>query len=136
MGTNFANARYAVTHFLPEEQRDDARAEIAQTSWNLLTRADPGSDAPLTLARSTIATLTATPEESGTERLQEILTGPVTGLQLSPDLRLSIIRGVAARDALPLELLDQQRADDTTITADAEYLGAKHRSEERRVGKE
>lgn len=126
MGTNFANARYAVTHFLPEEQRDDARAEIAQTSWNLLTSADPGSDAQLTLARSTIATLTATPEESGTERLQEILNGAVTGLQLSPDLRWSIIRGLAARDALPLELLDQQRADDNTLTGEAEYLGAKH----------
>src|SRR5699024_12870949 len=50
----------------------------------------------------------------------------VTGLQLSPDLRWSIIRGLAARDALPLELLDQQRADDNTLTGEAEYLGAKH----------
>src|SRR5699024_11887548 len=123
--SNFANASYAITHFLPEEQRDDARAEIAQTSWNLLTSADPGSDAQLTLARSTIATLTATPEESGTERLQEILNGAVTGLQLSPDLRWSIIRGRAARDARPLELLGQQRADENTSTAEDEYLGAK-----------
>src|SRR5690625_5789509 len=99
MGTNFANARYAVTHFLPEEQRDDARAEIAQTSWNLLTSADPGSDAQLTIARSTIASLAATPEDSGTAHLQKILDGDIAGLQLSPDLRWSIIRGLAARDA-------------------------------------
>ena len=42
MATNFANARHAAAHFLPEDQRDVARAEIAQASWNLLISADPG----------------------------------------------------------------------------------------------
>ena len=126
MATNFANARHAAAHFLPEDQRDVARAEIAQTSWNLLTSADPGSDAQLTIARSTIASLAATPEDSGTAHLQKILDGDIAGLQLSPDLRWSIIRGLAARDALSPGVLDQQRQDDNTLTGEAEYLGAKY----------
>ena len=70
MGTNFANARFAVKNFLAEEHRDDKRAEVATKFWELLSKAEAGSDAQLTIARSAIATLATTPEDSGTQRLK------------------------------------------------------------------
>ena len=124
MATTFANARYAVKNFLPEDEREDKRIEVAHGFWKLLTSADPGSDAQLTIARSTIATLAATPEESGTQRLQDILDGEIKGLELSPDIRWSIIRALAARDAVSQEVVDEQRRADNTLTGAAEHLGA------------
>lgn len=126
MGTNFANARFAVKNFLAEEHRDDKRAEVAAKFWELLTEAEAGSDAQLTIARSAIATLAATPEDSGTQRLKDILDGHIEGLELSPDIRWSTIQALAARDAVSEEVLEEQRHRDNTLTGAAEYLGAKY----------
>lgn len=126
MATNFANARYAVAHFLSDDRREAKRAEVADKFWALLQAAEPGSDAQLTIARSTIAALASTPDASGTSRLNDMLQEGIRGLLLSPDLRWSIIQALAARDALPQEVLEQQREDDNTLTGAAEYLGAKY----------
>src|SRR5699024_11403769 len=64
MATNFANARYAVAHFLSDDRREAKRAEVADKFWALLQAAEPGSDAQLTIARSTIAALASTPDAS------------------------------------------------------------------------
>src|SRR5699024_1015717 len=102
------------------------RAEVADKFWALLQAAEPGSDAQLTIARSTIAALASTPDASGTSRLNDMLQEGIRGLLLSLDLRWSIIQALTARDALPQEVLEQQREDDISLSGADEYLGQKY----------
>ena len=124
--TAFANARYAIDHSVDEESREDIRADYAERLWQVLQQAPAGSDAQLTLARAVIQALAATPQESGTQRLRALLDGSLDGLALDPDIRWSILRALAARDAVSAEELDAEKERDNTLTGAAAYLGASH----------
>ena len=78
------------------------------------------------LARAAIRALVATPEESGTERLRALLNGEVAGLRMDPEIRWSILRALAARDAITLAELEKEKRRDNTLTGATEFLGASH----------
>ncbi|WP_411709091.1 aminopeptidase N [Corynebacterium sp. LaCa116] len=124
--TAFANARYAIDHFVGEEAREEIRAEYAERLWEVLQAAPAGSDAQLTIARATIQALAATPAESGTQRLRALIDGSLEGLALDPDIRWSILRALAARDAVSSEELEAEKERDNTLTGAAAFLGASH----------
>lgn len=124
--TAFANARYAIDHFVSDDVRESIRADYAGRLWEVLQGAPGGSDAQLTVARAAIQALAATPEESGTQRLRALLDGSLDGLALDPDIRWSILRALAARDAIGAEELEAEKERDNTLTGAAAYLGASH----------
>ena len=124
--TAFANAGYAIDHFVGEEEREEIRADYAERLWEVLQQAPAGSDAQLTFARAAIQALASTPEESGTQRLRALLDGSLDGLALDPDIRWSILRALAARDAVSAEELKAEKERDNTLTGAAAYLGASH----------
>ncbi|MBE7337951.1 aminopeptidase N [Corynebacterium aurimucosum] len=124
--TAFANARYAIDHFVDEGVREEIRADYAERLWEVLQQAPAGSDAQLTVARATIQALAATPEESGTQRLRALIDGSLDGLALDPDIRWAILRALAARDAVSAEELETEKERDNTLTGAAAYLGASH----------
>ncbi|MDO5032203.1 aminopeptidase N [Corynebacterium sp.] len=124
--TTFANAHFALGHYLPEAQRDAARAEYASRLWELLSTTEAGSDAQLVLARAAIAAQAATPEEVGTERLRALLAGELEGLRLDPNIRWSLLRALAARDAVTPAELEEEKQRDNTLTGAAAFLGASH----------
>lgn len=124
--TAFANARYAIDHFVSDDVRESIRADYAERLWEVLQAAPGGSDAQLTVARAAIQALAATPEESGTQRLRALIDGSLDGLALDPDIRWSILRALAARDAVSAEELEAEKEHDNTLTGAAAYLGASH----------
>lgn len=124
--TAFANARYAIDHFVSDDVRESIRADYAERLWEVLQAAPGGSDAQLTVARAAIQALAATPEESGTQRLRALIDGSLDGLALDPDIRWSILRALAARDAVSAEELEAEKERDNTLTGAAAYLGASH----------
>ena len=124
--TAFANAGYAIDHFVGEDDREDIRADYAERLWEVLEQAPAGSDAQLTFARAAIQALAATPAESGTQRLRALLDGSLDGLALDPDIRWAILRALAARDAVSTEELEAEKERDNTLTGAAAYLGASH----------
>lgn len=124
--TAFANARYAIDHFVSDDVRESIRADYAERLWEVLQGAPGGSDAQLTVARAAIQALAATPEESGTQRLRALIDGSLDGLALDPDIRWSILRALAARDAVSAEELEAEKEHDNTLTGAAAYLGASH----------
>lgn len=124
--TAFANAGYAIDHFVGEEEREEIRADYAERLWEVLQQAPAGSDAQLTFARATIQALAATPEESGSPRLRALYDGSLDGLALDPDIRWAILRALAARDAVGAEELEAEKERDNTLTGAAAYLGASH----------
>lgn len=124
--TAFANAGYAINHFVGEEAREEIRADYAERLWEVLQQAPAGSDAQLTVARAAIQALAATPTESGTQRLRALLDGSLDGLALDPDIRWAILRALAARDAVSAEELEAEKERDNTLTGAAAYLGASH----------
>ncbi|MFG6304746.1 aminopeptidase N [Corynebacterium hesseae] len=124
--TAFANARYAIDHFVSEDVREEIRADYAERLWEVLQAAPAGSDAQLTVARAAIQALAATPEESGTQRLRALYDGSLDGLALDPDIRWAILRALAARDAVGAEELEAEKERDNTLTGAAAYLGASH----------
>ena len=124
--TAFANARYAIDHFVSDDVRESIRADYAERLWEVLQGAPGGSDAQLTVARAAIQALAATPEESGTQRLRALIDGSLDGLALDPDIRWSILRALAARDAIGAEELEAEKEHDNTLTGAAAYLGASH----------
>lgn len=124
--TAFANARYAIDHFVSDDVRESIRADYAERLWEVLQAAPGGSDAQLTVARAAIQALAATPEESGTQRLRALIDGSLDGLALDPDIRWAILRALAARDAVSAEELEAEKERDNTLTGAAAYLGASH----------
>ena len=124
--TAFANARYAIDHFVSKGVREEIRADYAERLWQVLQEAPASSDTQLTLARATIQALAATPDDSGTQRLRALLDGSVDGLALDPDIRWSILRALAARDAVSAEELEAEKERDNTLTGAAAYLGVSH----------
>ena len=124
--TAFANAGYAIDHFVGEKNREEVRADYADRLWAVLHAAPAGSDAQLTFARAAIQALAATPAESGTQRLHALLDGSLDGLALDPDIRWAILRALAARDAVGAEELEAEKERDNTLTGAAAYLGASH----------
>ncbi|OFO23167.1 aminopeptidase N [Corynebacterium sp. HMSC056F09] len=124
--TAFANAAYAINHFVGEEAREEIRADYAERLWEVLQQAPAGSDAQLTVARAAIQALAATPAESGTQRLRALYDGSLDGLALDPDIRWAILRALAARDAVSAEELEAEKERDNTLTGAAAYLGASH----------
>lgn len=124
--TAFANARYAIDHFVSEDVREEIRADYAERLWEVLQKAPDGSDAQLTFARAAIQALAATPEESGTQRLRALYDGSLDGLALDPDIRWAILRALAACDAVSAEELKAEKERDNTLTGAAAYLGASH----------
>ncbi|OHO54870.1 aminopeptidase N [Corynebacterium sp. HMSC035E02] len=124
--TAFANAGYAIDHFVSEEAREEIRADYAERLWEVLQQAPAGSDAQLTVARAAIQALAATPAESGTQRLRALYDGSLDGLALDPDIRWAILRALAARDAVSAEELEAEKERDNTLTGAAAYLGASH----------
>lgn len=124
--TAFANAGYAIEHFVGQEVREEIRADYAERLWEVLQAAPAGSDAQLTFARAAIQALAATPAESGTQRLRALLDGSLDGLALDPDIRWAILRALAARDAVGAEELEAEKERDNTLTGAAAYLGASH----------
>ncbi|WP_296135098.1 aminopeptidase N [uncultured Corynebacterium sp.] len=124
--TAFANARYAIDHFVSEAAREEIRADYAERLWEVLQAAPAGSDAQLTVARAAIQALAATPAESGTQRLRALYDGSLDGLALDPDIRWSVLRALAARDAVDAEELEAEKARDNTLTGAAAYLGVSH----------
>ena len=124
--TAFANAAYAIDHFVGQGEREEIRADYAERLWEVLQQAPAGSDAQLTVARAAIQALAATPAESGTQRLRALLDGSLDGLALDPDIRWAILRALAARDAVSAEELEAEKERDNTLTGAAAYLGASH----------
>ena len=124
--TAYGNAHFAIQHYVAQDRREQVRAEFADALWEQLGAADSGSDAQLILARTAIAALAATPEASGTDRLRGLLAGTVEGLRLDPQIRWSILRALAARDAVALDELEAEKQRDNTLTGAAEFLGASH----------
>lgn len=124
--TAFANARYAIDHFVGEDDREEIRADYAERLWEVLQQAPAGSDAQLTVARAAIQAFAATPEESGSPRLRALYDGSLDGLALDPDIRWAILRALAARDAVGAEELEAEKERDNTLTGAAAYLGASH----------
>lgn len=124
--TAFANAGYAIDHFVGQEVREEIRADYAERLWEVLQAAPAGSDAQLTFARAAIQALAATPEESGPQHLRALLDGSLDGLALDPDIRWAILRALAARDAVSTEELEAEKERDNTLTGAAAYLGASH----------
>ena len=124
--TAFANAGYAIDHFVGEDDREEIRADYAERLWEVLGQAPAGSDAQLTFARAAIQALAATPEESGTQRLRALYDGSLDGLALDPDIRWASLRALAARDAVSTEELEAEKEHDNTLTGAAAYLGASH----------
>ncbi|OFN38382.1 aminopeptidase N [Corynebacterium sp. HMSC072A04] len=124
--TAFANAAYAIDHFVGQGEREEIRADYAERLWEVLQQAPAGSDAQLTVARAAIQALAATPAESGTQRLRALLDGSLDGLALDPDIRWAILRALAARDAVSTEELEAEKERDNTLTGAAAFLGASH----------
>ncbi|QPK79151.1 aminopeptidase N [Corynebacterium lizhenjunii] len=126
LATALANAQHAVNYYI---DRDDFRVQFADALWELLQdphRAPSASDAQLTVARTTISALAATPAPEGTERLRFLLDGQLEGLRLDPDVRWAILGALASRDAVSLAELEQERAADNTLTGAAAFLGARN----------
>lgn len=124
--TAFANAQYALSHYVPKDRREAARTDYAEKIWKLMQDAEAASDTQLVLARAAIGAAAATPEESGTQKLESLLGGDVDGLCLDPDIRWAILRGLAARNAVEPEQLDAELQRDDTLTGAAAHLGAIH----------
>ncbi|MDK6807850.1 aminopeptidase N [Corynebacterium sp. HMSC062E11] len=124
--TAFANARYAIDHFVSEDDREEIRADYAERLWEVLQQAPAGSDAQLTVARAAIQAFAANPAESGTPRLRALYDGSLDGLALDPDIRWAILRALAARDAVNSDELEAEKERDNTLTGAAAYLGASH----------
>ena len=106
---------------MAHDRREEVCAEFADALWEQLSAADPGSDAQLILARTAIAAFAVTPENSGTDRLRDLLAGTVEGLRLDPQIRWSILRALAARDGVALDELEAEKQRDNTLTGAAEF---------------
>lgn len=124
MAQALGNAVFAARHYLPKGAQDEVLAGLAERLWDLLHAQEPGSDAQLTVARSAIRALAAAP--AGAEHLRAILGGGVEGLRLDPDIRWSVLRGLAAHGAVEEEELAAEGTRDDTLTGQAELLGARH----------
>ena len=121
-----ANANFAIAHYVADADREQVRTDYAEAIWGHLDEAEPASDAQLVLARAAIRALAATPEESGTARLKALLSGDIAGLRLDPEIRWSILRALAARNAVTLAELEEEKQRDNTLTGATEFLGASH----------
>ncbi|APT87942.1 aminopeptidase N [Corynebacterium flavescens] len=124
--TALANARFAITNFLPATAREATRVSYADDLWAILRDAAPGSDAQLVLARASIAALADSPADTATQRLRELLAGELSGLRLDPDIRWALLRALSARDAVSTAELDAGKERDYTLTGQAAHLGAIH----------
>ncbi len=108
----FANAQFAVRHYLSE-------SDYADRVWELLRGAEPGSDMQLILARAAISA-------GGEENLRAMLAGEYSGLVVDTDLRWGILSRLAAHDAVDIAELDAELTLDNTLTGKAAHLGAAH----------
>lgn len=122
----FGNALHAAHAYAPPARRDDILARYASSLWRLLGDAEPGSDAQLVLARAAVAALAWSPEVDATTSLAGLLAGQVEGLALTPDLRWSVLQGLAARGGVDATTLDAELARDDTLTGRVAHLGATH----------
>ena len=126
LATACANANFASAHYVADADREQVRTDYAEAIWGHLNEAEPASDAQLVLARAAIRALAATPEESGTARLKALLSGDIAGLRLDPEIRWSILRALAARNAVTPTELEEEKQRDNTLTGATEFLGASH----------
>lgn len=126
LATACANANFAIARYVADADREQVRTDYAEAIWGHLDEAEPASDAQLVLARAAIRALAATPEESGTERLKALLSGDIAGLRLDPEIRWSILRALAARNAVTMAELEEEKQRDNTLTGATEFLGASH----------
>lgn len=126
LATACANANFAIAHYVADADREQVRTDYAEAIWGHLNEAEPASDAQLVLARAAIRALAATPEESGTARLKALLSGGIAGLRLDPEIRWSILRALAARNAVTPAELEEEKQRDNTLTGATEFLGASH----------
>ena len=114
LATACANANFAIAHYVAEADSEQVRTDYAEAIWGHLNEAEPASDAQLVLARAAIRALAAMPEESGTERLRALLAGEIAGLRLDPSIRWFILRALAARAAVELAELEEEKQRDNT----------------------
>ena len=126
LATACANANFAIAHYVADADREQVRTDYAEAIWGHLAEAEPASDAQLVLARAAIRALAATPEESGTARLKALLSGDIAGLCLDPEIRWSILRALAAHNAVTPAELEDEKQRDNTLTGATEFLGASH----------
>jgi aminopeptidase N len=112
-----ANAAFAVNHYVPQSSRGDARALWAETAWQALAAAAPGSDAQLAWARA-VGAATAYDDAHAAE-LSAILNGDAPapeGLRLDPDLRWAWVQGLAAIGAIDEAGIAAELARDDTLS--------------------
>lgn len=126
LSTAFANAHFAIAHYVPVATREAARASYADDLWDILQKSAPGSDAQLVVTRAAIAALADAPQDSATTRLRALFDGELEGLNLDPDIRWALLRALSARDAVSVAELDAEKEHDDTLTGQTAHLGATH----------
>jgi aminopeptidase N len=119
-----ANAQFAIEHYLPKEQRADARRAWLDATWAAAQAARPGGSAQLALARA-FAKIAALDDAKAGE-IRQILDGAelLPGLPLDPDLRWALVGALAATGHASLEDLQAERDRDNTGTGAIAYLAA------------
>ncbi|MFI5505660.1 aminopeptidase [Corynebacterium kutscheri] len=119
------HADYASQMFTSEKTRVQEQERFSEKLWSQLKDALPGSDAQLVLARSAISALAAKPTPGSLE-LRAILRAEIEGLDLSPDIRWSILAALAARDDITDIELEQELRHDNTLSGQVSFLRAQH----------
>ncbi|WP_261166344.1 aminopeptidase N [Microbacterium sp. Marseille-Q6965] len=112
-----ANAAFAVNHYVPRVSLADARALWAETAWQSLSEAEPGSDAQLAWARA-VGAAVAYDGARGPE-LRAILAGDAPapeGLRLDPDLRWAWVQGLTAVGVMDESDIAAELARDDTLS--------------------
>jgi len=113
-----------MTSFLRPEHRSEAAAEAAAALRQLMTRAEPGSDAQLQLAAA-FARLARSEDDVAYVRGLFDGTQVLDGLSLDTDMKWTLLTSLAAAGAATDAEIDAQLASDNTATGIARAAGAR-----------
>ncbi|NIL76271.1 aminopeptidase N [Rhodococcus sp. B10] len=110
-----ANAQYAIDHYLADSV--SAADDWLATCWSQLETADPGSDAQIVWLRAVAAAASRSDVRSG--QLDRVLDGtlPIEGIDLDPEQRWMLLKGVSARGNASSTRLDAELQTDGTASS-------------------
>lgn len=114
LGQLLTNARAAMGRYAPLAERDAVAELYCNTAWDRMHACQAGSDAQLLWARAFIACASSTPSQG--DRLRRLFDGDeaVEGLEMSPEIRWSLLRGLAAQGRATVGEIEAERERDNT----------------------
>ncbi|MBP3088527.1 aminopeptidase N [Corynebacterium sp. sy017] len=120
------HAFHAARYYTSPTQQLSVLESWSDTLWVLVRSAPPASDQQLVYARGLILALSALTADRAAPRLRALLGGEVPGLEITHDVEWSLLKALAAIDALRDQELEAHRAQDTTLDTELAFLEAQH----------